>query len=450
MSLSYKFDYEEHSLSSKAQIKFNYEQSNLNQPEINLDESFIDPDLLYYERDLPEILSPSIKGELASFQLPLHCMQSHFITKNKLASTKSHGKDSDLESSRNEESTINGSSYKVQQRKELSSLNSICEEKNKETRDILQIEHSDGEYSSSESSNDSAEKQNSTLSLNDGTNSENSLNSIIINSFLKNIEKQNKIEKDEVTRRKIGRPSNYKSMKSSDINDWLKDIFKNKLVNLLCNKTKEIRIDLFTTEYFRIIRKIPHYFVRDFWTQIYFKNPDITKSVVGLVEAFSAYSFSQNNFDATNIIERVVDFSVIYFSEEKWVKLINELTRTSDRKLRSVFEEKLKILQLRRKSSTKSMREFVCSSSTMRELFRIALHVLSQFLGNGPNKKYVTSNTKNPQNGCSSDRKMTTRKAARDTWSSTLSNTLKTWIFSDSQKMRAKYLYQKTKKVLNW
>ena len=422
MSLSYKFDYEEHSLSSKAQIKFNYEESNLNQPEINLYESFIDPDLLYYERDLPKILSSSIKGESASYRLPLFCMQSHSITKSKLTNTKSHGKDSDLESSQNEESTANGSSYKVQQRKELSSLNSICEEKNKETSDILQIGHSDGEYSSSESSNDSAEKQNSTLSLNDDTNSENSLNSIIINSFLKNIEKHNKIEKDEVTRRKIGRPSNYKSMKSSDINNWLKAIFKSKLVNLLCNKNKEIRIDLFTTEYFRIIRKIPHYFVRDFWTQIYFKNPDISKSVVGLVEAFSAYSFSQNNFDVTNIIERVVDFSVIYFSEEKWEKLINELTRTSNLKLRSILKEKLKILQLRRKSSTKSMREFVCSSSTMRELFWIALHVLSQLLGYGTNKKYIVSNTKNPQNGCSSGRKMTTRKAARDTWSLTQSS----------------------------
>ena len=218
MSLSYKFDYEEHSLLSKAQIKLNYEQSNLNQSEINLYESFIDPDLLYYERDLPKILSPSIKGELASYQLPLLCMQSHSITKSKSTSTKSHGKDSDLESSQNEKSKINGSSYKVQQHKELLSLNSICEKKNKETRDILQIEHSDGEYSSSESSNDSAEKQNSTLSLND-TNAENSLNLIIINSFLKNIEKQNKIEKDEVTRRKIGRPSNHKIMKSSDINN---------------------------------------------------------------------------------------------------------------------------------------------------------------------------------------------------------------------------------------
>ena len=449
MSISYKFDYEEHNLSSKAQIKFNYEQSNLNQSEINLDESFFDPDLLYYERDLPEILSPSIKGELASYKLPLICMQSHSITKSKLTSTKSHGKDSDLESSQNEESKINGSSYKAQQRKELSSLNSICEMKNKETSDVLQIGHPDGESSSSESSDDSAEKQNSTLCFND-TNSKNSLNSIIINSFLKNIKKQNKIEKDEVTRRKIGRPSNYKNMKSSDINNWLIAIFKNKLVNLLCNKTREIRIDLFTTEYYRIIRKIPHYFVRDFWTQIYFKNPDITKSVVGLVEAFSAYSFSQNNFNVTNIIERVVDFSVIYFSEEKWVKLINELTRTSDLKLRNVLKEKLKILQLRRKSSTKSMREFVCSSSTMRELFRIALHVLSQFLGYGANKKYIISITKNPQNGCSSGRKMTTKKAVWDTWSLTQSSTLKAWFFSDFQKIRAEYLYQKTKKVLNW
>ena len=123
-------------------------------------------------------------------------------------------------------------------------------------------------------------------------------------------------------------------MKSSDIKSWLVTIFQNKLINLLCNKTKDVRIDLFTTEYFRIIRKIPHYFTQDFWTQIHFKNPDISKSVVGLVEAFSAYSFAQNNFDVSNIIERVVDFSVVYFSEDKWLNLINELMVTSDSELK--------------------------------------------------------------------------------------------------------------------
>ena len=212
------------------------------------------------------------------------------------------------------------------------------------------------------------------------TESENSLNSIITNSFLKKVKIQNKIENEERIGRKIGRPSNNKPMKSSDINKWLLNIFQKKLINLIWSKTKEVRIDLFTTEYFRIIRKIPHYFVKDFWTQIYFKNPDISKSVVGIIEAFSAYSFSQNNFSSSDIVERVVDFSVVYFSEEKWKKLINELIPTSDPCLRSKLKNKLRILQLRRKSSTKNMKEFVNCSSTIKELFKIALNILSSIL----------------------------------------------------------------------
>ena len=184
----------------------------------------------------------------------------------------------------------------------------------------------DDRYSESSSSNSSDKSnicQNFTFNSKN-TNSENSLNSIIINNFLKKVELQNKIENEERIGKKIGRPSNNKPMKSSDINKWLLDIFQKKLINLIWNKTKEVRIDLFTTEYFRIIRKIPHYFVKDFWAQIYFKNPDISKSVIGILEVFSAYSFSQNNFSSSDIVERVVDFSVVYFSEEKWIKLINE------------------------------------------------------------------------------------------------------------------------------
>ena len=60
--------------------------------------------------------------------------------------------------------------------------------------------------------------------------------------------------------------------------------------------------------------------------------------------------------------------------------LINELMRTSNPKLRSILSDKLKILQIRRKCSVKFMKEFVRHSSTMKQLFKIALQVLSHFL----------------------------------------------------------------------
>ena len=198
-----------------------------------------------------------------------------------------------------------------------------------------------------------------------------------------------------------------------------------------------------------MVRKIPHYFTQDFWTQIYFKNPDISKSIVGLVEAFSAYSFAQNNFEVSNIIERVVDFSVVYFSEDKWLKLINELMVTSDPKLRRVLKDKLRILELRRKSSTKYMKEFACNSSTMRELFKISLQVLSQFLEHKSNWKESASISKISQNCNIFGRRVTTRKSALVDTNSTHNSSSKLEILSSAQKNRAEYLYQKTKRVLN-
>ena len=139
------------------------------------------------------------------------------------------------------------SSYQILHQRNInsSSLNIISEDLNVIVDEILQVNHSDTKLSSPKNKDDRVNIQKLTFSDPD---SEDSLNFIIINNFLKNIEKQHKIENDEEVVRKIGRPSNYKCMKSSDIKSWLITIFQNKLINLLCNKTKEVRIDLFTTE----------------------------------------------------------------------------------------------------------------------------------------------------------------------------------------------------------
>ena len=74
---------------------------------------------------------------------------------------------------------------------------------------------------------------NMTLINEHATNSEESLNSIITKCFLKNVELQNKIEYEVEIDKKIGRPSNNKHMKSSEINNWLSDIFHNKILKLI-------------------------------------------------------------------------------------------------------------------------------------------------------------------------------------------------------------------------
>ena len=60
---------------------------------------------------------------------------------------------------------------------------------------------------------------------------------------------------------------------------------------------------------------------------------------------------------------------------------------TSEPILKRTLTDKLKILKLRRRSSTKSMKEFVKYSPILRELFTIALQVLSQFIKPKSNNK---------------------------------------------------------------
>ena len=96
------------------------------------------------------------------------------------------------------------------------------------------------------------------------------------------------------------------------------------------------------------------------------------------------------------------------------------------------------------------MKEFACCSSTMRELFRIALQVLLEFLDHKSNRKLITLISKTSQSNHISDRKVITRKSASDAQNSSQNKASKIKTFSVAQKKQAEYLYKKTMKVLNW
>ena len=64
-----------------------------------------------------------------------------------------------------------------------------------------------------------------------------------------------------------------------------------------------------------------------------FKEKNIFKWIKGYVEAASAFNFAQGNYDGCNIVRRVVEFSVIYFSEAKCNTLINRLLEGAESEL---------------------------------------------------------------------------------------------------------------------
>ena len=193
---------------------------------------------------------------------------------------------------------------------------------------------------------------------------------------MQKIATQIKFENSGKIDNKIGRPSNYKVMKSSKINNGFINYLKQKLFALITNQNKEFRSDQLNAEYFRIVKKIPYYFIENWSTKNLYKESDISNCVKSYIEAASAFHFSQRNYNKTNWVERVVEFSVIFFSKVKWSKLIYELMRTDDQDLKNHLETQKTVLEIRNGMSLTNLIKFVQLSSTMRSFFEISLQVL--------------------------------------------------------------------------
>ena len=121
--------------------------------------------------------------------------------------------------------------------------------------------------------------------------------------------------------------------------------------------------------------------------------------------------------------------------------------RTSNPKLQSILSDKLKILQIRRKCSVKFMKKFVRHSSTMKQLFKIALQVLSHFL---ESKFGIEEICQIPtyQSKFSVNTVCTRSKTIKNQKTS-IGKINKADFITDSRLNSVKYLYKKTKKILN-
>ena len=151
--------------------------------------------------------------------------------------------------------------------------------------------------------------------------------------YLKWLKIQMQINQTGKFKKKVGRPSNYVPNKSVILKDNLNKFLRKEFENLINANEKGFRIDLLATSYFRIVKKIPYYFIKNCCTLNLFKEKNIFKWIKGYVEAASAFNFAQENYDDCNIVRRVVEFSVIYFSEAKCNTLIKRLLEGAESEL---------------------------------------------------------------------------------------------------------------------
>ena len=119
---------------------------------------------------------------------------------------------------------------------------------------------------------------------------------------------------------------------------------------------------------------------------------------------------------------------------------------TSDPSLKNILTDKLKILKLRRKSSTKYMKEFVKYSPILREFFTIALQILSQLIQPESNSKRSKSKARSQSK--SALNKSRTRSRKFQIQIHPLVENFQVERITDSQRKQIVYLWNKTRKVL--
>ena len=170
---------------------------------------------------------------------------------------------------------------------------------------------------------------------------------IIKSNYLMKVNAQVRFETSRGVDKRIGRPSNCKLETSSQINNGFVTYLEQKLMQLVTDHSRWFRRDQLNSEYFRIVKKSPYYFIENWSTKALYKETDISNWVKSYIEAASAFHFSQRNYSKINWVERVVEFSVIFFSKAKWSKLISELMSYESSNFRKYLEtQKKKFLKL--------------------------------------------------------------------------------------------------------
>ena len=93
---------------------------------------------------------------------------------------------------------------------------------------------------------DSLEKSNSSSDFKD----------IIISNYLSRIKAQRYFDETGNVEKKIGRPSTCKPLNSQNLNSWLTNLIKEKVLKFLTRDNSTTRTDLFCIEFLRISKKI--------------------------------------------------------------------------------------------------------------------------------------------------------------------------------------------------
>ena len=119
---------------------------------------------------------------------------------------------------------------------------------------------------------------------------------------------------------------NNPRLKSSELRRNILNHLIQEFINISKNKEFDFRRDATIIEFYRVIRKIPHYFIMNWSTINCFKRKQINCYVKAFVESTAAFHFWLKDFNLDRIVKNVIEFSWIYFPLSKWNNLLNKLS----------------------------------------------------------------------------------------------------------------------------
>ena len=151
---------------------------------------------------------------------------------------------------------------------------------------------------------------------------------MIISEYQRAVNKQIEIENGVILKSRPGRERKNPYLISSEIGAEIRQFITEKKIICVINNQKWLgRKDLLVTAYFRVIKKIPKFIVERCSTKNLYKRNQSNQFIIAFVEASTAFSFAWGGVNFERILEDFVEFIIIYFSEAKCEKIINNIIK---------------------------------------------------------------------------------------------------------------------------
>lgn len=155
------------------------------------------------------------------------------------------------------------------------------------------------------------------------------------------------------------------------------------------------RKDLIVTAYFRAIKKLPYFLVEEWCTKNLYKSSEMGHYIRAFVEASASFHcvvsgdsiIETDRVDVVQTIKDFIEFVVIYFPQEKWLDLISTLQNTVQSSeisddwrdaLWTFLAQQPRILENRQLTTKHNIRQWICKSKTLRQMFEVCLAVLAE------------------------------------------------------------------------